>query len=153
MPFAHRLFQLKFLTSARFVFAVQVTLYLWQIGRRTFNEHSLKLLARVFVFSLYLFYSKRYIKIFGTFHKQVQDDEFDTYSPFCYRNCQATFLFLKCFISFNSDSFASFSYSMSQQSSGSPSQNFAEFPKYSLNRKAVSAVILRLPFTISEIRV
>ena len=58
-------------------------------------------------------------------------------------------LILKDLIDFSKEPFANVSSSISK-SSCKPSQNLAEFPKYLLNLKAVSAVILRLPFTISD---
>ena len=63
----------------------------------------------------------------------------------------ATLVF-NAFIDFRIKPFVDISSSISK-SSCKPSQNFAEFPKYLLNLKAVSAVILRLPLTISEILV
>ena len=52
----------------------------------------------------------------------------------------------------NSDCF-DFSASSKSKSSWIPNQNFAEFPKNFENRSAVSAVILRFPWMISDILV
>jgi hypothetical protein len=64
---------------------------------------------------------------------------------------QATFI-VNAFIDLNNKPFVAISSSISK-SSCNPSQNLAELPKYLLNLKAVSAVILRLPLIISEILV
>ena len=62
-------------------------------------------------------------------------------------HCQATFFFIS---GISVKSFAKiFTDSSISKSSWSPSQNFAEVPKYLLNLNAVSAVILLFRFTIS----
>jgi len=47
----------------------------------------------------------------------------------------------------------SISSSSKSKSACNHNQNFAEFPKYLLSRKALFALILRFPFTISEIQI
>jgi hypothetical protein len=66
-------------------------------------------------------------------------------------SCYATFA-LNALIELRIGPFDIVSSSISK-SFCSPSQTLGEFPKYLLNQKAVSAVILRFPLSISEILV